>query len=52
MNEPRNEHKGGAAELQGWITKVAPFVKRLAPNQLLTFGVEGFMQKSNCAAKE
>jgi mannan endo-1,4-beta-mannosidase len=52
MNEPRNEHKNGAAELQAWIGKVAPFTKRLAPKQLLTVGTEGFVQKSNCAAKQ
>ncbi|BDA48416.1 probable mannan endo-1,4-beta-mannosidase 1 at N-terminal half [Coccomyxa sp. Obi] len=50
MNEPRNEHKKGATELQSWIKKVAPFVKGQAPNQLLTVGTEGFYQASNCAA--
>ncbi|KAK9917492.1 hypothetical protein WJX75_004981 [Coccomyxa subellipsoidea] len=52
MNEPRNEHKKGAAELQSWIKKVSPFVKRQAPNQLLTVGSEGFYQASNCAASQ
>ncbi|CAL8463704.1 g3238 [Coccomyxa elongata] len=52
MNEPRNEHKKGAAELQSWIKEVAPFVKGQAPNQLLTVGTEGFYQASNCAAPQ
>lgn len=52
MNEPRNEHKNGAAELQSWIKKVAPFVKGQAPKQLLTVGSEGFYQASNCAAPQ
>jgi len=48
MNEPRNEHPNGAAEIQSWITQVAPYLKSLAPNQLVTVGEDGFYQPANC----
>jgi mannan endo-1,4-beta-mannosidase len=48
MNEPRNEKPNGAAEIQSWIEEVAPYLKSLAPNQLVTVGEDGFYQASNC----
>ena len=38
----------GPADIQSWIATVAPYVKALAPNQLVTVGEDGFYQKSNC----
>ncbi len=52
MNEPRNEKPNGAAEIQSWITQVAPYLKALAPNQLVTVGEDGFYQASNCQADQ
>lgn len=40
INEPRC--RGCDESLQRWIDWAAPFVKTLAPNQLLTIGEEGF----------
>ena len=51
MNEPRNEHSNGTAEMQEWITVMAAHVKRLAPNQLVTIGQDGFYGKSNCMSE-
>ncbi|EIE27742.1 glycoside hydrolase [Coccomyxa subellipsoidea C-169] len=50
MNEPRSAKSNGAQEIQSWITEVAPYVKSLAPNQLVTVGEDGFYQASNCQA--
>ena len=51
MNEPRNEHSNGTAEMQDWITTMAAHVKRLAPNQLVTIGQDGFYGRSNCMSE-
>ena len=51
MNEPRNEHSNGTAEMQEWITVMAAHVKRLAPNQLVTIGQDGFYGQSNCMSE-
>ena len=48
MNEPRNERSNGTAEMQEWVTVMAAHVKRLAPNQLLTIGQDGFYGRGNC----
>jgi hypothetical protein len=50
INEPRSAKAGGAAEVQAWVAEVAPFVKALAPRQLVTLGEDGFYQASNCEA--
>ena len=52
MNEPRNEKPNGAQEIQSWITEVAPYLKSLAPNQLVTVGEDGFYQPANCQANQ
>lgn len=52
MNEPRNEKPNGAQEIQSWITEVAPYVKSLAPNQLVTVGEDGFYQPATCQANQ
>ena len=36
--------------VQSWFAKVAPAVKKNAPNQLVTTGIDGFYQASNCAS--
>ena len=41
-NECRCRGEGRAIELQSWISRMAPFVKALAPRQLLGVGGEGF----------
>ena len=51
MNEPRNEHSNGTAEMQEWITVMAAHVKHLAPNQLVTVGQDGFYGQSNCMSE-
>ena len=48
INEPRSDLPSGPADIQSWIATVAPYVKALAPNQLVTVGEDGFYQKSNC----
>ena len=49
MNEPRVEHGlASAVQLQAWIAEMASYVKRMARFQLLTVGVEGMYQPSNC----
>ena len=50
MNEPRSGKANGAAEIQSWITEVAPHAKWYAPQQLITVGEDGFYQSSNCQA--
>ncbi|CAL8463699.1 g3233 [Coccomyxa elongata] len=52
MNEPRSGKSNGAAEIQSWITEVAPYLKSFAPNQLVTVGEDGFYQSSNCQAAQ
>lgn len=45
LNEPRCETwlvPGCAAEVQAWLEEMAPFVKGLAPRQLVLVGSEGF----------
>ena len=51
MNEPRNEHANGTAEMQAWLTSMAAHVKQLAPNQLITIGQDGFYGKANCMSE-
>ena len=51
MNEPRNEHANGTAEMQAWLTIMAAHVKQLAPNQLITIGQDGFYGKGNCMSE-
>ena len=51
MNEPRNEHPNGTAEMQAWLTTMAAHVKQLAPNQLVTIGQDGFYGKANCMSE-
>ena len=48
INEPRSDLPSGPSDVQSWITEVAPYVKSLAPNQLVTVGEDGFYQKDNC----
>ena len=36
--------------VQSWFAKVAPAVKKNAPMQLVTTGIDGFYQASNCAS--
>jgi endo-1,4-beta-mannosidase len=50
INEPRSAKANGAAEVQAWVAEVAPFVKALAPRQLVTIGEDGFYQAGNCEA--
>ena len=50
MNEPRSGKGNGAAEIQSWVTQVAPYAKWYAPQQLITVGEDGFYQASNCQA--
>ena len=50
INEPRSGKANGAAEVQAWVAEVAPYVKSLAPQQLVTIGEDGFYQASNCEA--
>ena len=54
MNEPRNErpYPLGAQQLQAWINQVAPYLKSLAPNQLVTVGEDGFYQTANCQSNQ
>ena len=52
MNEPRSGKANGAAEIQSWITEVAPYVKSLAPTQLVTVGEDGFYQSTNCQSSQ
>jgi mannan endo-1,4-beta-mannosidase len=52
MNEPRSGKPSGAAEIQSWITEVAPYLKGLAPHQLVTVGEDGFYQASNCQSNQ
>ena len=51
MNEPRNEHSNGTAEVQEWITNMAAHVKQYA-NQLVTIGQDGFYGRSNCMSEK
>ncbi|KAG1660683.1 hypothetical protein FOA52_015894 [Chlamydomonas sp. UWO 241] len=47
VNEPRCEGVPNcAAALQAWLEEMAPYVKSLAPRQLLTIGSEGFFGRS------
>ncbi|KAK9836280.1 hypothetical protein WJX81_001819 [Elliptochloris bilobata] len=50
INEPRSAKPNGAAEVQAWVAELAPYVKALAPQQLITIGEDGFYQASNCEA--
>lgn len=54
MNEPRNErpYPIGAEQIQAWINQVAPYLKSLAPNQLVTVGEDGFYQTANCQSNQ
>ncbi|CAK0785548.1 hypothetical protein CVIRNUC_008758 [Coccomyxa viridis] len=54
MNEPRNERTAplGAEQIQSWINSVAPYLKSLAPNQLVTVGEDGFYQRANCQSNQ
>jgi hypothetical protein len=54
MNEPRNErpYPLGAEQIQAWINDVAPYLKSLAPNQLVTVGEDGFYQTANCQSNQ
>ncbi|CAL5224413.1 g7095 [Coccomyxa viridis] len=54
MNEPRNErpYPLGAQQIQSWINEVAPYLKSLAPNQLVTVGEDGFYQTANCQSNQ
>ena len=51
MNEPRSDKDSGVSDIQSWITEVAPYVKSMAPTQLITVGEDGFYQSSNCQSK-
>ena len=51
MNEPRNKHSNGTAEMQEWITIMATHVKQYA-NQLVTIGQDGFYGHSNCMSEK
>lgn len=37
---------------QAWTAAVAPEVKALSPQQLVTIGQDGFWQEDNCASNE
>ncbi|KAG2425378.1 hypothetical protein HXX76_013792 [Chlamydomonas incerta] len=45
-NEPRCEGPGGADVVRDFVGSTAEFVKRLAPRQLVTVGLEGFFGAS------
>eukprot|EP00198_Chlamydomonas_reinhardtii_P000888 XP_001690223.1 carbohydrate hydrolase-related protein [Chlamydomonas reinhardtii] len=45
-NEPRCEGPGGADMVREFVWSTAEFVKRLAPRQLVTVGLEGFFGAS------
>lgn len=48
MNEPRDEHAQGGAEMQAWIEEMSRYMKQMAPRQLVTIGEEGFYAASTC----
>ena len=48
INEPRCYRCGGA--IRDWVAAVAPAVKKMAPNQLLTVGEEGFYPRGSPSA--
>lgn len=51
INEPRCELKDCAQRMQDWIEEMAPYVKSLDPNHLLTLGSDGFYQRANCQSE-
>ena len=46
-NEPRAEGDSSGAILQGWIDEMAPYVKSLDANHLLSTGEEGFYNQGS-----
>lgn len=51
INEPRCELKDCGQRMQDWIEEMAPYVKSLDGNHMLTIGSDGFYQRANCQSE-
>lgn len=49
INEPRCESPAGCG-MQEWVAEMAPYMKQVDPNHLVTIGADGFYSAASCLA--
>ncbi|CAL5228479.1 g11621 [Coccomyxa viridis] len=50
INEPRCDALGCNKNIQAWVGEMAPYLKSLDPNHLITIGMDGFYDRRSCQA--
>ena len=48
INEPRCDALGCNKNIQAWVGEMAPYLKGLDPNHLITIGSSQFLSSSSC----